>query len=89
MSNKSLSERVLSIALSPSGAATALVAQLRAEGCDIANFTVGEPDLDTPAHIVEAARKAMETGDTHWFYTVTYCLRSVLEYCRKSQDVCE
>jgi aspartate aminotransferase len=70
MSNKFLSERVLSIAPSPSVAANALVAQLRAEGRDIVNFTVGEPDLDTPTHIVEAARKAMETGDTHYTSTL-------------------
>lgn len=79
MSNKFLSERVLSIAPSPSVAANALVAQLRAEGRDIVNFTVGEPDLDTPAHIVEAARKAMETGDTHYTSTLgTPALRSAI-----------
>lgn len=79
MSNRLLSERVLSIAPSPSVAANALVAQLRSEGRDIVNFTVGEPDLDTPAHIVEAARKAMETGDTHYTSTLgTPALRKAI-----------
>jgi aspartate aminotransferase len=79
MSNKFLSERVLSIAPSPSVAANTLVAQLRAQGRDIVNFTVGEPDLNTPAHIVEAARKAMETGDTHYTNTLgTPALREAI-----------
>ncbi|WP_339467085.1 aminotransferase class I/II-fold pyridoxal phosphate-dependent enzyme [Pseudomonas capeferrum] len=79
MSNEFLSERVMSIAPSPSVAANALVAQLRAEGRDIVNFTVGEPDLNTPAHIVEAARKAMETGDTHYTNTLgTPALRKAI-----------
>lgn len=74
-----LSERVLSIAPSPSVAANALVAQLRAEGRDIVNFTVGEPDLNTPAHIIEAARKAMDSGDTHYTHTLgTSALRNAI-----------
>ena len=70
MNNAFLSRRVLSIAPSPSIAANALAAQLRAEGKDIVNFTVGEPDLNTPTHIIEAARKAMESGDTHYTNTL-------------------
>ena len=70
MKNAFLSERVLSIAPSPSVAANALVAQLRAQGQDIVNFTVGEPDLNTPAHIVAAAREAMASGDTHYTSTL-------------------
>lgn len=79
MSTHFLSQRVLSIAPSPSVAANTLVAQLRAEGRDIVNFTVGEPDLDTPAHIIEAARKAMENGETHYTSTLgTLALREAI-----------
>ena len=79
MNKAFLSKRVLSIAPSPSIAANALVAQLRAEGKDIVNFTVGEPDLNTPAHIVESARKAMEAGDTHYTNTLgTPALRQAI-----------
>lgn len=66
MSKQFLSRRVLGIEPSPSIAANALVTQLRAQGKDIINFTVGEPDLDTPRHILEAAKKAMFDGDTHY-----------------------
>jgi aspartate aminotransferase len=68
--SKFLSKRVLEIAPSPSVAANALVMQLRAQGRDIVNFTVGEPDFATPDHILAAARQAMEAGDTH--YTSTF-----------------
>ncbi|NWA24908.1 aminotransferase class I/II-fold pyridoxal phosphate-dependent enzyme [Pseudomonas gingeri] len=69
MSKTFLSRRVLGIEPSPSIAANALVTQLRAQGKDIINFTVGEPDLDTPTHILQAAQKAMFGGDTHYTST--------------------
>ncbi|NWA08804.1 pyridoxal phosphate-dependent aminotransferase [Pseudomonas gingeri] len=79
MSTALLSRRVLSIAPSPSIAANALVATLRAQGRDIVNFTVGEPDLATSAHIVEAARAAMLAGETHYTNTLgTPALRKAI-----------
>lgn len=33
---------------------------------DVINFGIGEPDFDTPARIVEAAKKAMDDGFTHY-----------------------
>jgi aspartate aminotransferase len=39
---------------------------LRAEGRDVVNLTVGEPDFDTPAHIRQAATAAIEAGYTHY-----------------------
>ncbi|MCK9798389.1 pyridoxal phosphate-dependent aminotransferase [Pseudomonas sp. MAFF 302030] len=84
MSTAFLSDRVLGIQPSPSIAANALVSQLRAEGRDIVNFTVGEPDFDTPAHILEAARQAMASGDTHYTATTgTLALRQAI--CLKLQ----
>ncbi|WP_060517167.1 MULTISPECIES: pyridoxal phosphate-dependent aminotransferase [Pseudomonas] len=79
MTTTYLSKRVLSIAPSPSIAANALVAKLRSEGRDIVNLTVGEPDLDTPTHILEAASKAMASGDTHYTSTLgTPALREAI-----------
>ncbi|MGA8135432.1 MAG: pyridoxal phosphate-dependent aminotransferase [Pseudomonas gingeri] len=79
MSTALLSQRVLSIAPSPSIAANALVATLRAQGRDIVNFTVGEPDLDTPAHIMEAAKAAISAGETHYTNTLgTPALRKAI-----------
>jgi aspartate aminotransferase len=79
MSNTFLSERVLGIQPSPSIAANALVSELRAQGRDIINFTVGEPDFDTPEHILQAASAAMRNGDTHYTATTgTLALRRAI-----------
>lgn len=79
MSTAFLSDRVLGIAPSPSVAANALVSELRAQGRNIINFTVGEPDFDTPAHIVQAASLAMHSGDTHYTPTTgTLALRQAI-----------
>ncbi|HAR51205.1 MAG TPA: aspartate aminotransferase, partial [Roseovarius nubinhibens] len=50
-----LSERVMRLKPSASIAAKAIVNDLRAKGRRIVDFTVGEPDLDTPAHIIDVA----------------------------------
>ncbi|MDY0266430.1 MAG: pyridoxal phosphate-dependent aminotransferase [Methanimicrococcus sp.] len=36
------------------------------QGIDVINFTLGEPDFDTPSNIVEAAHYAMIAGETHY-----------------------
>ena len=51
---------------SPSIAAKARVDALRAEGREIVDFTVGEPDFQTPAHIVEAGKRALDEGQTKY-----------------------
>ncbi|TVU68810.1 pyridoxal phosphate-dependent aminotransferase [Cobetia crustatorum] len=61
-----LADRLKRIQPSPSVQANDRVATLRAEGKDIINFTIGEPDFDTPAHIIDAAVTAMKQGDTHY-----------------------
>jgi aspartate/methionine/tyrosine aminotransferase len=39
---------------------------LEAEGRKVIHLEIGEPDFDTPAHIVEAAAKALRDGFTHY-----------------------
>jgi aspartate aminotransferase len=39
---------------------------LRAEGRDIISLSVGEPDFATPAHVVQAAKDALDAGDTKY-----------------------
>jgi aspartate/methionine/tyrosine aminotransferase len=39
---------------------------LEAEGRRIIHLQIGEPDFDTPAHVVEAAAKALRDGQTHY-----------------------
>ncbi len=39
---------------------------LEAQGRDIVHLEIGEPDFDTPAHIVDAACRALQGGATHY-----------------------
>jgi aspartate aminotransferase len=39
---------------------------MRAAGIAICDFSVGEPDFPTPAHICDAATQAMKAGHTHY-----------------------
>tara|TARA_A100000164_G_scaffold241959_1_gene215108 strand:+ start:498 stop:1694 length:1197 start_codon:yes stop_codon:yes gene_type:complete len=45
---------------------TARAAELRAQGEDVINFGVGEPDFNTPDHIIKAGKKAMVDGYTKY-----------------------
>ncbi|MBC7222663.1 MAG: pyridoxal phosphate-dependent aminotransferase [Anaerolineae bacterium] len=40
--------------------------QLEAQGREVVHLEIGEPDFDTPAHIVEAAVEALRRGETHY-----------------------
>ena len=61
-----LSQRVQSIKESPTLAVTARAAKLKAEGKDIIGLGAGEPDFDTPQHIKDAAKKAIDSGFTKY-----------------------
>lgn len=43
-----------------------LAAQLKREGKDIINFSLGEPDFNTPERIIEAAKLSLNRGETHY-----------------------
>jgi aspartate aminotransferase len=45
---------------------TSRAAELRAQGEDVINFGVGEPDFNTPDHIIEAGKDAMTQGYTKY-----------------------
>ncbi len=47
-------------------AAGAKARQLKAQGIQVFDFSLGEPDFRTPEHICQAAVKAMEQGRTHY-----------------------
>jgi aspartate aminotransferase len=51
---------------SPTLAITARANALKAEGKDVVGFGAGEPDFDTPEHIKEAAKIAMQKGLTKY-----------------------
>ena len=47
-------------------AVTQKAAELKAAGRDVVGLSAGEPDFDTPAHIIEAAKAAMDRGETRY-----------------------
>ncbi len=62
----SLAQRVGRIKPSPTLAVTAKAAALKAQGLDVLSLGAGEPDFDTPEHIKDAARGAMDRGLTKY-----------------------
>lgn len=61
-----LSAALARIAPSRTTAITDRAIQLRAEGRDVISLSVGEPDFATPAHVVQAAKQALDAGDTKY-----------------------
>ena len=61
-----LSRTLARVKPSPTIAMTNLARELAAEGRDIISLSAGEPDFDTPAHIREAAKAAIDAGRTRY-----------------------
>lgn len=61
-----LAHRLKQVKASPSMLAKARVDKLRAEGREIIDFTIGEPDFPTPSHIVQAGAAALTGGQTRY-----------------------
>ena len=61
-----LADRMKTLAPSATLAVQAKAKAMRAQGIDVISFGAGEPDFDTPARIKEAARRALESGQTKY-----------------------
>lgn len=61
-----IAKRLDAIKPSPTIAISAKARALKAEGQDVIGLSAGEPDFDTPAHVVEAAIDAMHRGETRY-----------------------
>lgn len=57
-----LSRRIESIEESATLAMAAKAREYKSKGIDVINLSLGEPDFRTPAHICEAAKKAIDEG---------------------------
>lgn len=66
-----LAERMNLVAESITLAVTAKANALKKAGVDVVGFGAGEPDFDTPAFIKDAAKQALDKGQTK--YTPTPC----------------
>ncbi len=63
---KSYAERMARLGTETAFEVLAEVNKLRAEGKDVISFCIGEPDFDTPQYIINAAKKALDDGYTHY-----------------------
>jgi aspartate aminotransferase len=66
VSEDSLSAALRRIEASPTTAMTDRATELREQGRDIISLSVGEPDFATPAHVIEAAKAALDAGETKY-----------------------
>lgn len=63
---KSLSSLIPTVPPSPTTTMMQKGRDLKAAGYDVVNLAGGEPDFATPQHIVDAAFRAIQAGDTHY-----------------------
>jgi aspartate aminotransferase len=66
MSASPLSRRVQAISESETLKMAKMARELRAQGHDVINLSLGEPDFDTPEHIKDAAKAALDRGETKY-----------------------
>ncbi len=61
-----LSSRLMALGESETIAMSQRSRELQAKGIDVINLSLGEPDFDTPSHIKEAAKQAIDNNITHY-----------------------
>jgi aspartate aminotransferase len=61
-----IAKRALSIKPSPTLATAAKAKAMKAQGIDVVDFGVGEPDFDTPENVKQAGIKAIQSGFTKY-----------------------
>jgi aspartate aminotransferase len=64
-----VSHRAQQTKLSPTAAIVMAAEQLRAQGIEVIDLGVGEPDFNTPAHIKDAAKQALDANFTKYTST--------------------
>src|SRR3954466_3037258 len=61
-----LASRMQTIGTESAFEGSARARALEAQGRSIIHLQIGEPDFDTPAHVREAAKRALDDGETHY-----------------------
>lgn len=81
MINSLISDRVKGISSSKIREVMDKVKNLKNQGIEIIEFSVGRPDFDTPIHIKEAAKNALDQGLVHYTTSAgTLKLREAIKY---------
>ncbi|MEN8224723.1 MAG: pyridoxal phosphate-dependent aminotransferase [Bacteroidota bacterium] len=63
---EALSDRINMLSESETLAMTRMSRELKAQGYDVINLSIGEPDFNTPEFIKDAAREAIDQNKTHY-----------------------
>ena len=84
-----LSNRLNSLSPSATLAMSQKSSELKAQGIDVINLSVGEPDFNTPVHIKEAAKKAIDENYSRYSPVAGYpALRAAIaEKLRKENGL--
>lgn len=61
-----VSSRIEALTLSPTLSMSQKTREMKAQGIDVINLSVGEPDFNTPLHVKEAAKRAIDENFTHY-----------------------
>ncbi|MFH2144384.1 MAG: pyridoxal phosphate-dependent aminotransferase [Bacteroidota bacterium] len=61
-----ISDRLAALSVSETLAMTQKSRELKAQGIDVINLSIGEPDFNTPEHIKEAAKQAIDDNFSHY-----------------------
>lgn len=72
MKTRSISERLRSLDISETVNLTNRITRLKAEGRDVISFSIGDPDIPTPKHVVDATKKAIDDGYTKYMPSKGY-----------------
>jgi aspartate/methionine/tyrosine aminotransferase len=85
MNKQPLSRKLEKIQLSSIREVVNKVEHARKKGIEITSFSAGRPDFDTPDHIKEAAKNALDSGCVH--YTASVGVTELREaICRRYQE---
>lgn len=80
-----LSNRLQNLSPSATFAMSAKSSELKAQGIDVINMSVGEPDFNTPEHVKEAAKQAVDDNWSRYSPVTGYLdLRKVI--CKKLKE---
>ena len=82
-----LSDRLNSLSPSATLAMSQKSSELKAQGVDVINLSVGEPDFNTPDHIKEAAKKAIDENYSRYSPVAGYpALRNAIVAKLKNEN---
>jgi aspartate aminotransferase len=85
--NMMFTDRICRVGPSGTLATADLVQKLKEEGIVCISFALGEPDFDTPPHVVDAAIEALKNGFTHYTPSAgIFDLREAIAYKSKMEN---